>query len=120
MAARGAAEEEARLPIGDRGGRRGGGCAEVAASEGGGTFEQEEQYPGGSWKGHDQRVDRDEEPLIGNVTAGVVRVGATVSRPVGAWTDWSMRCWSRWSGHGEVGVGRVVLGRIPTGWPRCR
>jgi Ser/Thr protein kinase RdoA (MazF antagonist) len=29
----------------------------------------------------------EEEPLRGNVTAGVVRVGDTVRRPVGPWTD---------------------------------
>ncbi|MGC5019176.1 phosphotransferase [Micromonospora sp. DT47] len=29
----------------------------------------------------------DEQPLTGNVTAGVVRVGDTVRRPVGPWTD---------------------------------
>ena len=28
-----------------------------------------------------------EEPLAGNVTAGVVRVGSTVRRPAGPWTD---------------------------------
>jgi hypothetical protein len=28
-----------------------------------------------------------ETPLVGNVTAGVVRVGDTVRRPVGPWTD---------------------------------
>src|SRR5262245_48354779 len=29
----------------------------------------------------------DEVPLIGNATTGVVRVGDTVRRPVGPWTD---------------------------------
>ena len=29
----------------------------------------------------------DEQPLPGNVTTGVVRVGDTVRRPVGPWTD---------------------------------
>lgn len=32
-------------------------------------------------------MSSDEEPLVGNVTAGVVRVGDTVRRPVGPWTD---------------------------------
>jgi Ser/Thr protein kinase RdoA (MazF antagonist) len=32
-------------------------------------------------------VGGDEEPLTGNVTAGLVRVGDTVRRPVGPWTD---------------------------------
>ncbi|SCL33531.1 Ser/Thr protein kinase RdoA involved in Cpx stress response, MazF antagonist [Micromonospora rhizosphaerae] len=32
-------------------------------------------------------MTRDEQPLTGNVTAGVVRVGDTVRRPVGPWTD---------------------------------
>jgi len=29
----------------------------------------------------------DEQPLVGNVTAGVVRIGDTVRRPAGPWTD---------------------------------
>lgn len=32
-------------------------------------------------------VSRHEEPLAGNVTPGLVRVGDTVRRPVGPWTD---------------------------------
>jgi Ser/Thr protein kinase RdoA (MazF antagonist) len=33
------------------------------------------------------RVSGDEEPLAGNATAGLVRVGDTVRRPVGPWTN---------------------------------
>jgi Ser/Thr protein kinase RdoA (MazF antagonist) len=32
-------------------------------------------------------VFEDEQPLVGNVTSGVVRIGDTVRRPVGPWTD---------------------------------
>ncbi|WP_416902342.1 phosphotransferase enzyme family protein [Micromonospora echinospora] len=35
----------------------------------------------------DLEVSIDEEPLKGNVTTGVVRVGDTVRRPVGPWTE---------------------------------
>jgi len=67
-------------------------------------------------------VTNDEEPLAGNATTGVVRVGNTVRRPAGPWTDsvdallmhlWAVGFTGAPRPMGRDELGRQVLEYVP-------